>query len=188
MAVAIGTDVDLGRVLELIAKRGRALVESTGVPHLAARGDELLLRASAGAIEPGRWTCACPPTAACPAKSCPSACRCGSGRRACSRASIEGLGVAGAQVGAAGADGLPRNAVGVVIAFDCVLDGRGFSEEDEHLLMTFAATRRTPSRSRRASRATAFAERSRPPRPSAAAGRANCTTRRSRALRACACS
>ena len=52
VAVAIGTDVDLDRVLNLIAKRGRALVESTGVLIWLRDGDDLVVRARAGAIQP----------------------------------------------------------------------------------------------------------------------------------------
>ena len=140
VAVAIGTDVDLDRVLNLIAKRGRALVESTGVLIWLREGDELLLRASAGAIEPG-------PDVRLPAdgslpgeimsKRLPLRIR-ETGLQGAP--SIEGLGVAGAQAALLVPMVSRGTAVGVVIAFDCVQDGRGFSEEDEHLLMTFAAT------------------------------------------------
>jgi len=44
VAVAIGTDVDLDRILELIAKRGRALVESTSMLIWLRDGKELVVR------------------------------------------------------------------------------------------------------------------------------------------------
>jgi len=51
VAVAIGTNVDLSRVLELIAKRGRALVEADRMLIWLRDGDALAVRASAGAVD-----------------------------------------------------------------------------------------------------------------------------------------
>jgi signal transduction histidine kinase len=48
VALAIGADVELDRVLELIVKRGRALVEARCVVIMLRDGDELVLAASAG--------------------------------------------------------------------------------------------------------------------------------------------
>ena len=48
---ALGTETDLDRVLELIVKRGRALVEATSMVLLLAEGDELVGRAAAGEVE-----------------------------------------------------------------------------------------------------------------------------------------
>jgi signal transduction histidine kinase len=52
---AVGGETDLARVLELIAKRGRALVEARAVVILLAEGDELEVAAAAGEglLEPG---------------------------------------------------------------------------------------------------------------------------------------
>jgi signal transduction histidine kinase len=48
---ALGTETDLDRVLELIVKRGRALVEATSMVLLLAEGDALVGRAAAGEVE-----------------------------------------------------------------------------------------------------------------------------------------
>ncbi|MBJ7470305.1 MAG: GAF domain-containing sensor histidine kinase [Solirubrobacteraceae bacterium] len=48
IATAIGADTDLSRILELIVKRGRALVEADSVLIWLRRGDELHLAAAAG--------------------------------------------------------------------------------------------------------------------------------------------
>ena len=47
---ALGTETDLDRVLELIVKRGRALVEAKSMVLLLAEGDELVGRATAGEV------------------------------------------------------------------------------------------------------------------------------------------
>jgi signal transduction histidine kinase len=52
IAVAVGADIELNRVLELIVKRSRALVEARSVVILLRDGDELLLAASAGQGRP----------------------------------------------------------------------------------------------------------------------------------------
>lgn len=48
IATAIGADTDLSRVLELIVKRGRALVEADSLLIWLRRGDQLEIAASAG--------------------------------------------------------------------------------------------------------------------------------------------
>ncbi len=48
VARAVGADIDLDRVLELIVKRGRALVEARSVVILLREGDDLVLVAMAG--------------------------------------------------------------------------------------------------------------------------------------------
>lgn len=48
IAHAVGADTDLDRVLELIVKRGRALVDARSVVILLRDGDDLVLAASAG--------------------------------------------------------------------------------------------------------------------------------------------
>ena len=51
IARAIGTETDLDRVLELIVKRGRALVEARSLVLLLAEGDELTSPPSAGQVQ-----------------------------------------------------------------------------------------------------------------------------------------
>jgi signal transduction histidine kinase len=48
IALAVGGDADLDRVLELIVKRGRALVDARSIVILLRDGDDLVLTASAG--------------------------------------------------------------------------------------------------------------------------------------------
>ena len=48
IAVALGAETELSRVLELIAKRGRAIVEADSVVILLQDGDELVVAAGAG--------------------------------------------------------------------------------------------------------------------------------------------
>jgi signal transduction histidine kinase len=52
IAVALGAETDLSRVLELIAKRGRAIVEARSVVILLQDGDELVVAAGAGHRQP----------------------------------------------------------------------------------------------------------------------------------------
>jgi signal transduction histidine kinase len=51
IARAIGGETDLGRVLELIVKRARALVDARGVLILLRDGDELVIAALAGQLD-----------------------------------------------------------------------------------------------------------------------------------------
>ena len=51
IALAVGGTTDLSRVLELIVKRGRALVDAGSLLILLAEGEELVVVASAGEVE-----------------------------------------------------------------------------------------------------------------------------------------
>jgi signal transduction histidine kinase len=51
IAVAVGAEMELETVLELIAKRGRALVEARSLVILLREGDDLVVAASAGVTE-----------------------------------------------------------------------------------------------------------------------------------------
>jgi PAS domain S-box-containing protein len=50
IARAVAGETELGRVLELIAKRSRALVDASGLAILLADGDEFVVAATAGAL------------------------------------------------------------------------------------------------------------------------------------------
>ena len=52
IARALAGETELERVLELIVKRGRALVEATAVVIMLLEGDELVVEATAGDIAP----------------------------------------------------------------------------------------------------------------------------------------
>jgi signal transduction histidine kinase len=56
IAVAIGAETDLSRVLELIAKRGRAIVEADSVVIMLQDGSELAVAAGAGHAHPPNGT------------------------------------------------------------------------------------------------------------------------------------
>jgi len=53
IAQAVGGETQVGRVLELIAKRSRALVEASAIAIVLVEGDELVLAAAAGHIPRG---------------------------------------------------------------------------------------------------------------------------------------
>src|SRR5918911_3813987 len=53
IARAVGGETDLGRVLELIVKRGRALVDAEGLLILLREGPGLVVAATAGEVPPG---------------------------------------------------------------------------------------------------------------------------------------
>jgi signal transduction histidine kinase len=50
---AVGAETDIDRVLELIVKRSRALVEASSVVLMLADGEDLVVRAAAGAVDAG---------------------------------------------------------------------------------------------------------------------------------------
>ena len=50
VAVAVGAETDLGRVLELTVKRGRALVDARSMIIMLREGDEFVVAAAAGHV------------------------------------------------------------------------------------------------------------------------------------------
>ena len=67
VARAVGGETDIDRVLELIVKRARALVQARGLTIMLSQGDELVVAATAGTWEPLptaglAGTCCCVPT------------------------------------------------------------------------------------------------------------------------------
>ena len=143
IAIAIGGELDLERVLELIAKRGRSLVGARSLVILLGDGDELVLAASAGYAEGAEGV-----------RLPISETVCGQvmERRRSERVNDIGarLGIDPGHVGVADAHTallvplLYRNSsVGVLCAFDRGSDGETFSVDDEMLLRTFAASAAT---------------------------------------------
>ena len=143
IAIAIGGELNLERVLELIAKRGRALVGARSLVILLCDGDELVLAASAGYAEGAEGV-----------RLPISETVCGQvmERRRSERVNDIGarLGIDPGHVGVADAHTallvplLYRNSsVGVLCAFDRGSDGETFSVDDEMLLRTFAASAAT---------------------------------------------
>jgi signal transduction histidine kinase len=143
VAVAIGDEVTLEHVLELIVKRGRALVEARSLVIMLRDGQELVVRASAGHIRemqgvrlpiaestsgqvlehrrPERIT-----DVAAKLQSAPSE-----------------LGVSDAHTALLVPMVYRGEALGVLAAFDRGEDGGVFGEDDEQMLRTFAASAAT---------------------------------------------
>jgi signal transduction histidine kinase len=139
IAVALGAEMELENVLELIAKRGRALVEARSLVILLREGDDLVIAASAGVTARaigGRVPIAESTTGAVLES------------RTVQRIDdVHELRISPAQLGVADA----RTALiapliyrgrglGVLAAFDRGADADGFTEDDEVTLRAFAAS------------------------------------------------
>jgi signal transduction histidine kinase len=139
IAAAVGGETQLGRVLELIVKRGRALVEARGLLIFLADGDQLVVAATAGELETNLGGARLPIADTVPGRVLLS-------RRA---ERLAGRGVLGAElsdlgIGAEAAMLVPLSfrgsASGVLAALDRTVDGPEFGPEDERLLRSFAAS------------------------------------------------
>jgi signal transduction histidine kinase len=143
IATAIGGEIELDHVLELIAKRGRALVGARSVVIMLRDGDELVVNASAGHVEPR------PGTRLAIAESTSG--QVVQRRRAERIADVRSrLHISPTEFGVHDAHTalmVPMlyrgEALGVLAAFDRGEAGGSFSEEDEQTLWTFAASAAT---------------------------------------------
>jgi signal transduction histidine kinase len=140
VALAVGTDVDLERVLELIVKRGRALVEARSVVILLREGDDLVVAALAGQ---GRHD----HDARIPVHGSTSGevMLRGHSERIDDvsirlRIAADQLGVDGANTALAVPLAHRGQALGVLLAFDHGQDASAFSDDDEQALKAFAAS------------------------------------------------
>ena len=142
VALAIGGETDLARVLELIVKRGRALVQARCLLILLREGDELIVVASAG--EAGNSGGQRIPVAGSTSGDV-------LGRRqseripdvhARLRITAEELGVSAAKAGLIVPLVYRDCALGVLIAFDH-LPGPTFGDDEEQALRAFAASAAT---------------------------------------------
>ncbi len=143
VAVAIGSEVALEHVLELIAKRGRALVGARSLVIMLREGDELVVHASAGHVEERRGA------------RLPIAASTSGGvlerRRPERIVDVDArLGIAPTEFGVQDAHTallVPMlyrgDAVGVLAAFDRGEEAEVFSEDDEHALRAFAVSAAT---------------------------------------------
>lgn len=143
IAVAIGGETDLERVLELIVKRGRALVQARSVIILLCEDADLVLVASAGHAKDAKG-------ARIPISESTSG-------QVMLRRRPERVSDAPARLRIAPRElGVPDahsallvpliyrdTPVGVLTAFDHGQDGEAFSDEDEQVLRTFAASAAT---------------------------------------------
>jgi signal transduction histidine kinase len=143
IAVAIGGEIELTHVLELIVKRGRALVDARSLVIMMRDGQELVVQASAGHVQ-GMQGVRLPIADSTsgqvlehrrPERITDVATR---------------LGIAPSELGVADAETallVPMvyrgEALGVLAAFDRGEHGRVFAEDDEQLLRTFAASAAT---------------------------------------------
>ena len=143
IAQAVGGETDLGRVLELITKRGRALVEARTVVILLREGDDLVVAATAGegtAVVGGRL----PVDDSTAGEILES-------RRARRledvehglRLPLQRLGIPTAQAALYVPLVYRSSGVGVLAAFDRLRGGPQFTGDDEELLRAFAASAAT---------------------------------------------
>lgn len=140
IARALGGETELDRVLELIAKRGRALVNARSLLILLEEGGELLIAATAGEapIEArGRHL---------PVELF-GAVRSGRAERLADVSSLLEFSPTDLGVSAESALMVPMlfrgKTVGVLVAFDRMVSGPEFRREDEHLMLSFAASAAT---------------------------------------------
>ena len=186
IARAVGGETDLERILELIVKRGRALVDARAMVIELREGDELVIQAAArrarrdvvGRAHRRRGLAGA-------ARSCRSRQR---------RAPRRRPGAAALRAGRARRRARPvcscRSCSATrrwasSAAFDRVTGGPEFSAEDERLMQAFAASAATAvATAQTVAAAGAASAASRPPSSSARAGRASCTTRRLQELAA----
>lgn len=140
---AIGAETDLARVLELVVKRARALVEARSVLVLLPDGDELVAAAGAGAIRAAR-----PARIPVAGSTSGEVLREARGRRIDDvehqlRIPAEHLGVPDASAALLVPLVYRQRALGVLAAFDRLNDDPAFSDDDERLLEAFAASAAT---------------------------------------------
>jgi signal transduction histidine kinase len=165
---ALGGQTDLPTILELVAKRGRALVHARALVIELVDGDELVVAAGAGELPVGllgRSTALADTVAS-------AALRTRAPQRLedeLNRARFEQHGLGSLGMDAAGGMVVPllfqAEAHGVLVAVDRIEDGPAFGAEDERLLQAFAtsaatavATARSVSAERQVQRAAAAEE------------------------------
>jgi len=142
IARAVGGETDLERILEIVVKRGRALVEARSLLILLRENDELVAASVAGERERGMAKVRIPISGSVPGKAMEA--------RAAQR--IHNLdpslmarpGNRNVGVTALLAPLLFRGrALGVLVALDPLGRESGFSDEDERVLLSFAASAAT---------------------------------------------
>jgi signal transduction histidine kinase len=144
VARALGSETDLQRVLELIVKRGRALVRARTLLLLLADGDQLTVAAGAGQVDQAALGTALPVAGSVAG----GVLRSGRPERIAdvpARLAIadEALGVPGAETGLAVPLRYRDRPLGVLLAFDRLDAEPGFGDREEELLQAFAASAAT---------------------------------------------
>jgi signal transduction histidine kinase len=143
VAVAIGGEIALEHVLELIVKHGRALIGARSLVIMLREGDELVVQASAGHVTDTRGVRL--PIAGSTSGQVLEHRRAERITDVAAKLRIapSEFGVADAQTALLVPMVYRGDALGVMAAFDRGEDGSDFAEEDEQLLRTFAASAAT---------------------------------------------
>ena len=144
IARALGSETDLDRVLELIVKRGRALVRARAVVLLLHEGERLVAAAGAGQLEEHTLTASL--TAGDSVAG--EVLRSGRPERIADvpvRLGLhdEGLGITGAETALLVPLRYRDRSLGVLCAFDRLDERPEFDDRDEELLLSFAASAAT---------------------------------------------
>jgi signal transduction histidine kinase len=146
IARAVGGETDPDVVLELVAKRGRALVSARALLIELERGEELEVAAGAGEIPPGLIGRCLPLTDTVAAHAIRTK-RVQRLDEELNRARFEEHGLGQIGIAARGGIAVPLifrgHSHGVLLAVDRLEDGPSFSAEDEHLLESFATSAAT---------------------------------------------
>lgn len=141
IARAIGGETDLDRILEIVVKRGRALVEARSLLILLREGEGLLTVAAAGERDRNAPEARIPIDGSIPGQVLEA----GEPRRVASLdPSLMARPGSGESVTALLVPMLYRGkALGVLVALDPLGRDTGFSDEDEQVLLSFAASAAT---------------------------------------------
>ncbi|MFI4984571.1 MAG: GAF domain-containing protein [Solirubrobacterales bacterium] len=143
VAVAIGGEIALEHVLELIVKRGRALVNARSLVIMLREGTELVVHASAGHVEEvggARLSIAESTSGQVLERRRPERIADVSARL---RIGPEQFGVSDAQTALLVPMVYRGDGVGILAAFDRGQESAVFTEDDEQMLRTFAASAAT---------------------------------------------
>jgi signal transduction histidine kinase len=140
VARAVGFETDLDRVLELIVKRGRALVDARSLVVLLEDGDELCVAAAAGEIGADAIGTRLPLAGTVAGAVVAS----GDAQRVARLGDRVGHGLDSLAAGAASALVVPlgfrHRARGVLVALDSLGSSPEFAADQQHLLTSFSAS------------------------------------------------
>ena len=143
IAAALGGETDLDRILELIVKRGRALIEARTVLILLIDGEDLAVAACAGEVTEELAALRVPITGSVPG----AVLRSGRSERMAdvqNRVPMAPVALAaGAQTELVVPLAYRGRSSGVLVAFDRLRGGPEFDTEDERLLRSFASSAAT---------------------------------------------
>jgi len=142
IARAVGGETDLDRILEIVVKRGRALVEARSLLILLCEGEELVAASVAGERERGMAKARIPITGSIPGRVLEA----GAPQRVhgldpslMARPGNQDVGVTALLTPLL----FRGRALGVLVALDPLGRDSGFSDEDERVLLSFAASAAT---------------------------------------------